>query len=447
MPEAHDTNDAGIQHFSATQSSEQVAEALSKAYPDKYEYDKQDFTTAPLTPPVEGAPQQLDAQGNVIPAPVAEPVVDPNAQPKRVKPGKAERQLARTSRELEATKSELAKTREDIAELRGLILGKQSAGPRNEEPAPVAVEEKPAVEVKPPAAVEPAKFEKARPKREDFFDAADPEIAYEDAVAEWTVDKREFTRSAVTEAAKVNEQRQEAAKVQHTVEQDWVSALTAARTEYTDFDEVIKKPHFEDEAKTKPLPIVNNAMMHVAKNSEMGAKILYWLGTHPKEANEIAVKTFIKDVSDTRAVEKSMRMIHKEFGKIEDELAANPPKPKEKPVKQAVPEVEVDDEYDEDEEEDERAVDPNLQPVGDPQTGKKVEQGPAPGAVDTKPEASQQPPVQRAEPKHEPVKRVGSRGYSMNRPVVSLPVEAVRDIPPSEYRAKRNAEGSTAAKG
>ena len=140
-----------------------------------------------------------------------------------------------------------------------------------------------------------------------------------------------------------NEQRQEAAKVTQTVEQEWQSALTAARTEYTDFDEVIKKQHFEDEEKTKPLPIVNNAMMHVAQNSEAGAKILYWLGTHPKEANEIAVKTFIKNVSDTRAVERSIRAIHKEFDKIEAELAANPPKPLAKPVTQATAAAEVDD--------------------------------------------------------------------------------------------------------
>jgi hypothetical protein len=460
MPEAHDTNDSGIQHFSATQTSAQVQEALSRAYPDKYEYEAQDFTTAPLTTPVEGTPQQLDAMGNVIPPPEpvadsnAAPPVDPNAPPKRIKPGRRERELMR---EVRARDEQIAALNTGMAELRGMILGRTQTPPAKIESV---TNTEPVVETSPepagPPPVEVAKFDKPQPKRDAFFDQEDPESAYDIAMAEWVVDRREFNRKAADDAAKATEARKEVAKVQQTVEEDWQGSLTAARTEFTDFDEVLKTPHFD--AEKKPLPIVNNAMHHVARNwtdaegKVVGAKILYWLGTHPKEANELAVKTFVKDATDTRQVEKSIRMIHKEFEKIEADLAANPPKAKaaEPVTKQVTPPAEeVDDDYDDETDEDELATDPNLLPVtSDPAAGKKVAQGPPPGAVDTKaPQASQQPPVRQAEPKPEPVSRVGSRGHSANRPVQALPPDAVKQMTPEEFRRKRALEGSTAARG
>lgn len=440
MPTAHEDN-SGLQFFSASQTSQQIEKALTD-HNGEMEFQSEDFTTAPLTPPVE-APK-LDAEGKPIAAavdPTAVPVVDTAALPRRNKPGKHERQLARAN-------STIEEMRLQLAEMNGKISGLMTSAPRTETPAAAAVvppvEQKSAAQTTP--VVEVAKFDKPRPKREDFFDTTDPEVAYEDAVADWKLDSREFARTARAEADKRTEDVKKVEKAQQTAVDRWNSAITEARTELSDFDEVIKRPHFD--AEKNPLPIVSAAMTHMARSRKAGAKILYWLGTHPEEANKIAVKSTIADVSDAFAVEEAMNEVRREFDRIEQDLTANPPKPavNPKPGVSAVPPADQIDDDDDEGDDEELEVDPNLQPVSvDPAAGRKVEQPPAPGTVDTKPPV--QPAAPAVAPKPEPVSRVGARGGSVNKAIAATPPDALRTLPPDDYRRRRALEGSTAARG
>jgi hypothetical protein len=136
-----------------------------------------------------------------------------------------------------------------------------------------------------------------------------------------------------------------------------------------------------------------------------------------------------------------------EYDRIEADLKANPPKP---PVVKTAPAAEVppDNNEDEFEDDEELEVDPNLQPVtSDPAAGKKVEQAPSRGTVDTKPPASQTPPAAPVVPKPEPVKRVGSHQTHVNRSIVETPPEVLKQLSPEEYRRRRAQENSAAARG
>ena len=437
MPEAHESNAAGFQHFSATQTSAEVSKALADAYPDKYEYEGVDYTTAPA--PGETPP----ADPNAPPAPdlaAAAPAVDPNAPQRKAKPGKVERQLARAN-------STIDEMRREMAELKGMVLGRQQSAsdappaPAATPPPPPKVETTPAA----PPAVEIPKFDKPRPRRDDFFDAADPEAAYEDAVTDWKIEGREFDKTARSEADKRQQEQQKQAEVQRATKTRWNEAIAEAKAELPDFDAAISKQHFD--ADKKPLPIINGPMDYLAKIRKTGPRILYWLATHPEEANKIAVKTFVPDPNDAWAVEEAMSEVRREYDRIEADLKANPPKP---PVVQTAPGTEVpsDNEYDEFADDEELEVDPNLQPVtSDPAAGKKVEQAPSRGTVDTKPPTRQTPPAAPVVPKPEPVKRVGSHQTHVSRSIVDTPPEVVKQLSPEEYRRRRAQENSAAARG
>lgn len=440
MPTAHEDN-GGIQVFSRTQTAEQIEAALGgQGYG---EFESETYSTAPAARPAP--PVELDENGQpkappVDPAAAVPPAVD--ARPPR--PGRRERQLGKVTAEFQAYRE---KTEREMGELRGMIMGRNGAPPQDAAPPVAAPAAAPKLEVVEPPPLEIAKFDKPRPKREDFFDAADPEMAYEDAVADHRLEAREFERTARTAAEQRQQEQVKGQTIQLTAKQRFEQSLTEARTEFPDFQEALDRPHFDRD--NKPLTVVSNAMTHVIQNRKNGAKILYWLAKHPEKAAEIASKTIIADSRDTWAVQEAMDLVGDEFKLIEADLAANPPVKAAPPAAAPASAAEViDDEYDDETDEDELAVDPNLQPVGsEPAKGRKVEQGPAPGTVDTKPPAGQQPPPAVVAPKPDPVSRVGQRGGGVNRRLLDTPPEVLRVTQPSDYRAKRALEGSTAARG
>lgn len=437
MPAAHPDN-GGIQVFSATQTSAQIEEALAAR--GFGEFESKDYTTS-LTPGTEPATPPEGEQPPVDPAapPVTPPAQTPPAAapPATPKPPAAPGVKERLKAENKALKEQAARDREqtsrEIAELRAMIT-------RNSAPsAPAAPVETPAP-VAAPATAAPSVELPKRPRIEDFLESEDPQIAYEDAVAGWIVDCREIKTRATEDQRRREESDNRARTAQQTAEQLWNGELADARREIADFDAVIRKEHFDTAG--KPLAIVSSAMTHVARNIPGGAKILYWLGTHPEEANKIALQTGIADTGDARQVEKAMRIVRREFDRIEQELSTNPLTPGDEPGSEL-----EDDEPVEPGEEIE--VDPHLQRVAsDPQAGRRVEQAPSRGAVDTRPPAPASPPTAPAlAPKPEPIGRVGQRGVNTNRPVQALPPETIRGITPDDYRKRRAAEGSAVARG
>jgi hypothetical protein len=441
MPSAHQDN-GGIQVFSATQTSAQIEEALSgRGYGD---FESKDYTTGPT--PSEAPPaaaEELDAHGNPITQPgpdgkvptppaVAAPVVEQvPVVPKPSKPGVKERLRAENKQLREDMQLQQENTTRELAELRRLV----TTG-RAPEAAPVVAAPEPVV-VSPPVIDLPK-----RPKREDFLESEDPEIAYENALGEWAIDCRDAKRKGTEAADRARQEQETRQRATQAAAQLWEGEVADARRNYSDFDAVIQKKHFTGSG--EPLAIASPAMTHVAQNIPGGAKILYWLGTHPEEAAKIAAQTGIKDVSDARAVEAAMRIVRREFDRIEQELGSNPPAPGQPATD---PETGLEDD-EEDETDEPIETDPNLPRVArDPSEGRRVEQPPSRGTVDTKPPQVSNPPQQRVEPKPEPLGRVGQRSVSTNRPIQGLPPATVRELPPTDYRSRRAAEGSSAAKG
>ena len=107
--------------------------------------------------------------------------------------------------------------------------------------------------------------------------------AYAEAVVQKTIEQREELRRQ-TEVVEQYREREE-----------------AARGKYDDFDQVAYNPQLR----------ITPAMAQTIQQSEMGADVAYHLGTNPKEAERISkLSPFLQA---------------KEIGKIEAQIASNPP--------------------------------------------------------------------------------------------------------------------------
>lgn len=428
MPEAHPDN-GGIQVFSRTQSAEQIQKALESRGFEGFELET--IATAPIA--VEEPP--------AVPVVETPPVVVETLKPPR--PGKSERQLARANKQIDEMREESIRRDREFAELRGMVAGLSAR------PAPVV---EPPVVAEPPVVVAPpvAPPVKDRPKREDFYESEDPDSAYDAAARRYDYnvfraeEKAEEERQAREAAARTAElESRKIADSKKTVEERdrerWNAALTEAKTAYADYDTVMETKHFDKDQ--KPLAIISGPMRYIIDRSKMGPKLLYWIGSHPEEANKLAVKTTITDINDAWAIQEAMSEVNTEFKRIEQEIIAATPAPAPAAPKAGTPPDDDDDDEDPD-------VDPNIPVVSDSSVGKKVAQPAHPGAVDTQvvPPVSNAP-VAPAGVKSEPVNRVGSRQTNVNRSLLDTPPEVIRQTTPDEYRKKRILEGSTAARG
>lgn len=426
MSTAH-TDNEGMQYFSATQTPEQIQKAIS-GDGNEYEFESTMISTAPLAPPVEEKKPEAQAEPEVT------------EQPKRKNPGKYERRLARAQREMDTLREENTKRAIELAELRGMIAGKASAA----SPVPVV-----APVVQESAVVEPTKPEapqvKTRPHFEEFADSDNPQLAYEDAVAEWNYEKRRAKEKS-EEESRSRQEAEKATKAERDAATDafskrWNTSIEEAKTVYKDFDKIIAIDHFDKEG--KPLPIVSGPMSHVAQNRKAGAKILYWLGTHPEQANEICRKTNVAKTAAPWEIEEAFSEVRRAFDQIEQELS-KPIEPDTKGQAQpAVKEVVDDIDDDEEDEQEDSDIDPNLPVVADPSAGKNVAQQPPSGTVDTKAPVASIPKTDKSDP----VARVGNRQTHVNRDIRGTPPEVLKQLTPEEYRRQRKLEGSPAAKG
>lgn len=177
--------------------------------------------------------------------------------------------LTREKRELEAR----------LAALEQRVAG------GDKKPAGEAAETKP--EAKAPAG-------DGRPNPEDF----DTYEAYTEALVDWKTEQAERRRAA--EAAE-----------RRTFEA-WTARLEAARQAHDDFDEVVDSE----------LPL-SDAMFQAIVESEQGAELAYYLGSHPEEAERIAK---LSPVAAIRAL-----------GRIEASLDQSHTAPKPKPAVSSAP--------------------------------------------------------------------------------------------------------------
>lgn len=125
----------------------------------------------------------------------------------------------------------------------------------------------------------------------------------------------EFVTAKVRYEAKQLVKAQEAERETARVRDSWNKQVEAGRTKHDDFDEVVNNPH---------LPI-SQPMAEVIQQSDIGADLAYYLGTHEDEAAKIA------RMSPLGAA--------RELGRIEARLATPKPAAKTGEVKPAAPPV------------------------------------------------------------------------------------------------------------
>jgi hypothetical protein len=202
--------------------------------------------------------------------------------------------------------------------------------------------------VAPPAAESPVAEEPVGPKptRSDFFDADDPDEAFTEALLDWKDKEREFkqrhadnerkareeaernSKAAQEEARKRKEAEDAASAASKLVNDEYAKSLKATRDRHADFDAVMQTPG----------ELCSPAMGHVARNSA-NAEILYWLGSHPKEATRICAATQLKPGASQIEVERVMRVVYREFDKIEADIHGLPRSaaPQVRPIKKHTP--------------------------------------------------------------------------------------------------------------
>lgn len=132
-----------------------------------------------------------------------------------------------------------------------------------------------------------------RPQRAQFVSDDD----YQEALTDWKVDQKLAERQQEEQQARANAAQQQLAD-------NWQKRLTAAKTELTDFDDVVGKSEVD-------LP---NHIYVAVVESDLGPDLAYYLAQNPEEAR------LLKGMSPTAA----LRML----GKLEDRLAAEKAPPK-----------------------------------------------------------------------------------------------------------------------
>lgn len=182
-------------------------------------------------------------------------------------------ELVRTRHERNEARTEIEQLRAELAEARQQMQAAQA------QPAPKELDPK--------------------PERSQFVTEGD----YLEALSDWKVDQKLAERQQEEQQARANAAQQQLAD-------NWAKRLTAAKTELTDFDDVVGKSEVD-------LP---NHIYVAVVESDLGPDLAYYLAQNPDEAR------LLKGMSPTAA----LRML----GKLEDRLAAEkaPAKGEQKPA-------------------------------------------------------------------------------------------------------------------
>lgn len=183
-------------------------------------------------------------------------------------------ELVRTRHERNEAKTEAEQLRAELDELRQQVQANQ--------------------------AVLPIKDPDPKPVRTQFVSDDD----YQEALTDWKVDQRLAERQQQEQQARVN-------AIQQQLADNWQKRLEVAKTELTDFDDVVGKSEID-------LP---NHIYVAVVESDIGPQLAYYLAQNPDEAR------LLKGMSPTAA----LRML----GKLEDRLGAEEAPAKEEKPKPA----------------------------------------------------------------------------------------------------------------
>lgn len=180
-------------------------------------------------------------------------------------------ELVRTRHERNEARTEADQLRAELDELRQQMQANQAM------PAPKELDPK--------------------PERSQFVSDGD----YLEALTDWKTDQKLTERQQAEHQARVEATQQQLAD-------NWAQRLELAKSELSDFDEVVGKSEID-------LP---NHLYVAIVESDMGPQLAYYLAQNPSEAK------LLKGMSQTSA----LRML----GKLEDQLEKASEKPKEPPA-------------------------------------------------------------------------------------------------------------------
>ena len=284
----------------------------------------------------------------------------------------------------------------------------------------------------PPKAAPPEPVLEApkRPTRADFFEAADPEAAYEDALLDYGDARREYQRK-VEEAKKPKAEPERLAATAPIAQPARAAGPTldeqiAAATENPtlrrflgNVKEVAAKFPDAPKAIEENLPNVNPAMISAIHQFDEPARIALYLAKHPEESKRI------KGLTDGNVAEdpRKIRQAEKELAKIE-QLAAE-----EDAASGAGPGNETDDEQQPTE------TDPDVDASAARITSQP--QRPASAARPAQPPATpaQQPPAGKKKPT--PVDPIGARGTQQAKRYEDMTEAEQRSLSVYEVRKLR----------
>lgn len=118
---------------------------------------------------------------------------------------------------------------------------------------------------------EPAAKPAAAPKSEDFANWDE----YLEALIDYKAEQK-LTKAREADQKRAQEEREKAEQAR--IDADWQKQMKSGRAKHADFDDVISNPDIPG----------TPAIAYAIKTSEVGAELLYYLATHPDEAEAIA---------------------------------------------------------------------------------------------------------------------------------------------------------------
>lgn len=132
----------------------------------------------------------------------------------------------------------------------------------------------------PPQPATPAPVVPQGPPKPQAYEYQTQE-AYIEAMATWVADTRDRQRDAQA-AERAN------AEAQATAQQRWDTRLEEGRDKYEDFDDVITRAAAALHPNpSQPYSPVASVLVDTIRDSDAGADLFYYLGTHPKEIQHL----------------------------------------------------------------------------------------------------------------------------------------------------------------
>lgn len=130
---------------------------------------------------------------------------------------------------------------------------------------------------------QPAAPGSEEPTLDSFLSAGKTYEHWLDARIEWRARQiADATAQQTLQAERVRAEQAAQARVFHEAQASFPQRVEAAKQKFPDYDDVVAN---NESVRLSPV------MQDIALRSPQGAEIMYWLGTHPQEANEIGAMT------------------------------------------------------------------------------------------------------------------------------------------------------------